>query len=456
MKKIILSIITSIFVSSVAFSQDRMMTHMTSIPQAIENNPSITVPYKFYLGFPGFSSFNMSFQNPFAYNDIVKVRSDDSLYIDQQGFLNSFSKNNLMAIDLKINIIDFGFRVNKNFFTFTQSVRSQFYFSYPKELWTLLLNGNVSFMEADKPAEFDNIRINSSVYTETAFGFQRNLTKRINVGGRVKYLQGIANAQTKSSYFYLYTDPSNYNLTMKSEFELNTASIANTQNGKIDAFGFTKNRGVAIDLGGTYRFSDELSVGASIIDLGFIHWKTNPQQFSTTMTNDEFIFRGFDLDRLFIDGKINSNIMKEIADTIKEQFNFSDSNYGSYNTWLFPKFCADASYIYKNNNKFGAYLRNDIANRMLIPSLTISYQRKFGRVLQLGASYGITKGHYAKLGLGMSLKLGPLHGFITTENILSYTNVASLKNMYIHFGTNIVIGKYRDALLDDNKSSIDF
>ncbi len=455
MKKIYIFLLLVIGVLGSVFSQDRMMTHMTSIPQAIENNPSITVPYKFYLGFPGFSSFNMSFQNPFAYNDIIKRRSDDSLYVDQQGFINNFAKNNLMAIDLKINLIDFGFRVKKNFFTFTQSVRSQFYFSYPKDLFVLLLNGNVSFMEADKTVEFKKLRINSSVYTETAIGFQRNLTNKINIGARLKYLQGFANVQTDNSYFSLYTNPDNYNLTIKSEFGVNVSSIVNA-NGDVEVGSFTKNPGIALDLGGTYRFSDELAVGASLIDFGFIRWRTNNQQFGSSMVNEEFVFRGFDLDRLFQNGRINSNIMKEIADTLKEQFTFIDTTGVAYTSWLSPKICFDASYIYKNNNKFGAYLRNDIANGMLIPSITISYQRKFGRILQLGASYGMTKGHWAKLGIGMSLKLGPLHGFITTENILSYTNLANLKNMYIHFGTNIVIGKWREALLDSNKSSIDF
>jgi hypothetical protein len=453
-KNIIFVFLIFISVTSV-FSQDRMLTHMHSVPQANQNNPAFTIPYKFYLGFPGFSSMKLNFQNPFAYGDAIKRRSDDSLYVDQQGFLNSFSKNNLTSLDLRVTVLDFGFRIHENFFTFSQSVRTNIDFSYPKDLFSLLINGNAAFMDEDRPLEMKKFRINASVFSETAIGYQRNLTNNINIGARAKYLQGFANINTQHSYFYLHTNPDNYFLTAKSEFDVNVASVVDEE-GNFNQSDLYKNRGFAMDFGGQYRFSDELAVGASVLDIGFIRWNTNPQQFSSGMVNDEFVFRGFDLSRLFIDDRINSEIIGEVADTLVEQFTFSDSTRNAYTTWLNPKVCFDAYYIYKTHNKFGGYLRTDFVNGMMLPSLTVSYQRSLGRVFQIGASYGMSKAQWARLGIGVSLKLGPFHGFITTENVLSFTNATKFKNAYIHFGTNLAIGKWREALLDKNKTSIDF
>ncbi len=455
MKKNIISVIVLFLMVQSIIAQDRMLTHLHSVPQTNQNNPSFTTPYKFYLGFPGFSSMKLSFQNPFAYGDIIKRRSDDSLYVDQQSFLNSFSKNNLTSFDLKVTVLDFGFRVNKNFFTFTQSVRTNFDFSYPRDLFTLLINGNAAFVDEDKVLEMKKFRVNASVFSETAIGFQRNLTNQINIGARAKFLQGFANVHTQHSYFYLHTNPENYFLTVQSEFDVNVSSIVDEE-GNFSQSDLFKNRGVAFDFGGQYRFTDDLAVGASIHDIGFIRWNSNSQQFSSGMVNEEFIFRGFDLSRLFVDDRINSDIIQEVGDTLVEQFTFSDSTRNAYTTWLNPKICFDAYYVYKTHNKFGGFLKTDFVNGMILPSLTVSYQRSFGRIFQIGASYGMSKAQWAKLGVGLSLKLGPFQGFISTENVLSFTNATKVKNVYVHFGTNLVIGKWREALLDKNKTSIDF
>lgn len=455
MKKNRLIIVLLLFVIYSVNAQDRMLTHMHSVPQANQNNPAFTVPYKIYIGLPGLSSMNVNFQNPFAYGDVIKRRSDDSLYVDQQSFLKSFSKNNITSLDLKTNVLDFGFRIKNNFFTFTQSIRANFDFSYPGDLFTLLINGNAAFLDEDKALEMKRFRINASVFSESAIGYQRNLTNHINIGIRAKYLQGFANVNTQNSYFYLHTNPDNYFLTAKSEFDVNIASVIDTD-GNFNQSDVYKNRGFAFDFGGVYRFSDDLAVGASVHDLGFIRWNTNTQQFSSSMVNDEFVFRGFDLSHLFAGNQINSQIIQEVADTLVDQFNFSDSTRNAYTTWLNPKVCFDAYYILKTHNKFGGYLRTDFVNGMMLPSLTVSYQRSFGRILQIGASYGVSKAQWSKLGLALSLKLGPCHGFITTENVFSFANATKTKNLYVHFGTNIVIGKWREALLDKNRTSIDF
>lgn len=445
-------LIVSIFKSE---AQDRMLAHMNTVPQSLDANPAATLPYKFYIGMPALNNFYLGFQNPFAYQDIVKRRSDDSLWVDQNGFIDALSSNrNLMFLENRMDIINFGFRIKKNFFTLSNSIRSAVYFSYPKDMMKFLVQGNASFVDADETLNLEQLRINSTIWSEVALGYQRHITNRINVGGRLKLLHGFANINTVKSDISMYTDPNSYAWTIISNADVNMASVVGAD-GKVNTSDFTKNMGFSMDIGGTYRFSDELAAGIGVLDFGKIFWKTNTQQYSTSMKEDNWTFKGLQLQRLFIDGKINTSIMQEVGDTIKEQFQFSDSLTENYSTWMYPKLIGHVYYKLGSNNKFGFYTRNDIANGTIFPSFNLSYNRKLGRVLELGVSYGMIHKNWLNLGAGLALKLGGFQFYCTSENILSYFNAATAKNAYFHFGFNFAFGKWKEALLDSNKTSID-
>lgn len=455
MKHLYTTIIALLFLGVSVQGQDRMLAHMNTVPQSLDANPAATLPYKFYIGFPALNNFYIGFQNPFAYGDIIKRTSDDSLHVDQGSFIDALSSNrNLMFFENRLDILNFGFRIKKNFFTFSNSIRTSMYFSYPKDMMRLLVSGNAQFLDEDKTVSLEQLRINGSVWSEMAVGYQRHVTDRINVGGRIKFLNGFANINNTKTDVSLYTDPDSYSWTIISNIQANMASIVDTS-GNVNQSDLFQNKGVSIDLGGTYRFSDNLAVGVGVLDLGKIWWKTNPQQYSTTMKEENWTFKGLDLGRLFIDGKINTDIMKEVGDTIQNQFQFNDSIKENYSTWTYPKLIAHAYYKLGENNKFGFYSRNDIANGTLFPSFTLSYNRKFGRILELGVSYNMIHKNWANLGAGLALKLGAFQTYITTENMLSFFNATTAKNAYVHFGFNFVFGKWKEALLDKNKTSID-
>ena len=54
-----------------------------------------------------------------------------------------------------------------------------------------------------------------------------------------------------------------------------------TINGRLIDFKYPKNNGWGIDLGGNYQLTEQLSVSASIVDLGYIKWKTNPHNIKS-------------------------------------------------------------------------------------------------------------------------------------------------------------------------------
>ncbi len=440
-----LALTTIILLLNTLSAQDRMLTHLSLVPQSNQNNPASTIPYKYYFGMPMASSIYFTFQNPFAYNDIIKTRSDDSLYIDQKGFVSSLGKNtNLMFIENRIDMFNFGFRIKKNFFTVSSSIRTSMYFTYPTDMMDLLINGNASFVDAEKTIDMSKFQVNGSVWAEDAFGFQRNLTSKINVGLRVKLLQGLANINTAKSDISLTTNPSNYYWSVKSNFTLNMASIYDT-NSEYSVSKILQNRGFAIDVGGEYKINENILVGASLLDFGYINWKSNTKQYSTTMRDDEFVFKGLDLSNYFSNDSTNGNFVDELLDTLKNQFQFNDSLKQDYKTGIYPKLCASVYYKLGENNKFGFFTRNDFANGTIFPSITLSYNRKFGRILELGVSYSMINNSWANIGAGMAIKLGPFQTYLSSENLLTVFKPTSGKNVFFHFGINFVFGKYSDT-----------
>ena len=160
--------------------------------------------------------------------------------------------------------------------------------------------------------------MNIQAYTEVGLGLSRQINSRLSVGGKVKVLLGIGNMDLKFNKVTMSADiPSdarlaqlqdpaylaaNYNTTNKAQELLNeinkyhaslgiSATLESSFKGLelvngeepdkkyIDDIDFDAGKigiagyGFGIDLGASYKILDNLTVSASILDLGFISWK---------------------------------------------------------------------------------------------------------------------------------------------------------------------------------------
>jgi len=60
---------------------------------------------------------------------------------------------------------------------------------------------------------------------------------------------------------------------------IQSADFARASTNIVGNYIFNKNNGVGIDLGAIYKYDEKITLYASIIDLGFIHWGSNVQGF---------------------------------------------------------------------------------------------------------------------------------------------------------------------------------
>uniref|UniRef100_UPI00273908D6 DUF5723 family protein n=1 Tax=Staphylococcus epidermidis TaxID=1282 RepID=UPI00273908D6 len=125
--------------------------------------------FKGHLSLPVLSSNYFSFSNSgFAYADLVKKRADDSLVFTVDNMLSKLSASNYFNVSVRTDILSFGFRSRKNYFSFSIIGKNDNYINYPKDFMTLLLKGNAAFIGST--ANF-NVMHESTAYIEYALGF---------------------------------------------------------------------------------------------------------------------------------------------------------------------------------------------------------------------------------------------------------------------------------------------
>src|SRR5690606_8192449 len=99
-----------------------------------------------------------------------------------------------------------------------------FRFSYPKELFVFLYEGNGGSL-LGKRASFDGLGVDLLHYRQYSLGYSRRLGPTLTVGGRFNYLYGQEAVYTRTSRIGLTTDALTYNMTLDGEMEINTAGV---------------------------------------------------------------------------------------------------------------------------------------------------------------------------------------------------------------------------------------
>ncbi len=420
---LMLFILQGLFFNISYAQQDLTIYNMQSIPQSSYTNPAFKpIPeYKFYIGFPALSSFYLGVGNTTGLkskNNIIR-RDDDSLSINFDNFVDKLKKRNFLSLQLQEEILSFGFRQKKNYFSFSLTEKFFAHFSYPKDLMLLLWKGNGQFV--GKTADFKGIGLNAMHYREYAVGMSHEINNRLTVGARGKLLFGKLNVNSKKTEISLYTDENTYDLTANSNILINTSipEAMFEDSLDFDAGNYimnTKNKGLAIDLGACYKLNNKFTFSASVIDLGYIKWKSDVKNYYND--NVSFTFEGFDIgDMLKYDTIDFDDVAEELLDSLADIFEIKDKS-SSYSTMLNTKIYLSGVYNLTSKDRIGALIRTEFFNRAVHTALTLSYNRQFGKILNLSGSYSMRNRNYGNLGLGFALNLGSFQFYLISDNIL--------------------------------------
>jgi hypothetical protein len=445
---------------------------MKGVPQSNTLNPALQPACNIYIGIPGLSSLQQNFQNdPLVGHDVFfydPVLDSAITFLhpaaDPDHFLSLLNDMNFIQADVSASIISFGFKAKNLYFSFGLSTKSIARIDYPNDLARIPLYGTLDSLNNPININLSGTSVQTTIYNEYSAGVSRKFGQALTVGVRGKLLFGLANINTGQMDVTINTAFDEWLINSRADINasLPYVNIPTDADGNIlfDSITFenptanqmfrtslnNSNFGLAIDAGAEYRPYSWLTVSASVIDLGYIHWRNDVHNLSL---DTSFLFNGIDLSSR-IRGDDTTDIGQALLDSLEGAFTYTSSA-NPYSSYIPTKIYIGGTFNLNEKYSFGLLSISEICNHHWRQSLSVSANLMPIRGFSTSLSYSIFHNRYHTLGLGLSFKLGPVHTYFildyvpttfdryhrASQNLLipAYNSSFSLR-----FGLNVLIG----------------
>ncbi|MFM2291311.1 MAG: hypothetical protein RIS29_1124 [Bacteroidota bacterium] len=445
--------------------QSRTMYFMDNVPMRSYLNPSFQPYSDFYLSLPviGYTSISLG-NNSVSMKDLIYNHNGNPIWAlnkngDVDKLFNAFRSNTLINAETQINLLSFGFRSGRSYWSFTLNERASMYSNLPKNLIQFGLYGTPDIN--GQTYNFKNAGFDVSAFTEAGLGYATALNERIDFGAKLKFLYGSANVSTdiKNMTVQAYSDY--WNLLANGNLRAALPVVVDMDNpdGKYitepaSNSDYLKQAGLggAIDLGVTYKFADNLKFSAALVDLGTIRWNKLSSTKSMSIDYNYYGVKGSLLN-------MSDHVADSLTNTLKDALKDTVYKNKAYSTYLTPKINIGGEYSVLNNKlSFGLLSTTSIFRSTAFEEITASVNGRPLEWFNLSASYSIMNGRTSNIGAGLGLRTGILHWFLAADYIpLKYTASYPVtsgfktplpyntKALNLSFGFNIVIGNRKDA-----------
>lgn len=386
-------------------------------------NPSL-LPRGGYFNLPVIGSLNLTAgSTSLTYQDIMDIIDNgDSFYLNPK-FMGRLKDKNTFNVNVSTEILSAGWYKGKNFWSVHVGLRSDVSAELKKSMFTLLNELNTDKNKWRKSHyDISGQQLNTNNYAELGVGYARMLNSRLSVGIKAKALLGIGNMKLNTTKVTMNSNlPSDARIAelrrisaadlkvpgqaqkLREEIESYYANLVvdahmessfkglnlkgMKEKGYIDDIEVDrKNLGIAgyglgVDLGFSYKLLHNLTLSASVIDLGVLSWSKKHTQ--TAVANPEDInLKGSD----YLVG-----IPTNLKDAAKNPQQTLDAVQANMN-----RFQQD---INKYKNRVSG---EDVMNYEMLQLQTVettkSRTSRLSSTLVLGAEYGLFAN---KLGIGV-------------------------------------------------------
>ena len=315
-----------VILSVSGFAQSRTGYFNDNLHLSNRLNPAV-LPTAGYLSMPVLGMIDLGLSTDFKnISALVDAVSTDEGILENDDFYNSLKNDNQIDLDLKMDILSFGWWKGKNFWSVNVGLKVNAGASLPKSLLDFARQSALYDENPSSPipnADIENVTMKMKGYTDIGIGYSRRINEKFTVGGRAKLLLGWANVDLGVDEFKLDVDipenPDNINPSDDYGYTSARAHVKTSykggglefdDNGRVSEFaldGFgVAGYGVGFDLGITYMPINRLTLSAAVQDLGFIKWQKGSTSTATTEHSERLDYKTyqdylsddiFDLDR---------------------------------------------------------------------------------------------------------------------------------------------------------------
>jgi len=390
-------------------------------------NPALT-PTRGYFSLPVVGDLSLGVESNMAFTDFIypavtpggELLSFLSPDVDAADFLSRIDPNNFLRMDIRTSILSLGFYSGTDFWTFDVAGRVNMSLNLPYDLFAFAKVGKAN---STNEYHLDNLSIGAGAFTEFALGYSRNIMNNLRVGGKIKYLAGIANVKAYLEKMDIYMSDAAWTVTTEGQMNVYGKGLTFQKDEDQNINGVDINSpgmggaGMAFDIGATYSPICNLDVSAAIIDLGGIKWKkSNILQANSSGTTT---YTGLENIGNQDDDESNStkDQLENLKDDLIEMAHFKEQAVsGDYTQKLFPTINAGAEYtILKDKLSLGmlytARIMEDENYSELMGALNLRPSKWFN----LSGSYSFLHGKGETFGFALGFMPGIINIFMACD-----------------------------------------
>jgi len=267
------------------------------MPQTLLLNPGSIIDYDKHIGVPLLSNvyaMGGSSSRDVNYNNLVAgTEGNTEVLINLQEL--GLSPNEIFLFHQQIEVLNAGFRLRNPDYYLSFGMYQQIngFSSNPQDFVDLYLYGNDQnqdgYPEYDERFKANHVNAIFDMIGVFHVGINKKINKNFNFGGRLKLLSGsigFESGSNKGNYSLNRGNPLNAPYVHNYQdisVRLNTSGLLDSFDLSDDIgstseligglFFLNGSMGLAIDLGFTYKASDELIFSGSLLDLGMISFK---------------------------------------------------------------------------------------------------------------------------------------------------------------------------------------
>ena len=266
-------------------------------------------------------------------------------------------------------------------------------------------------------------------------------------------MSGVVNAQTESVGGYIRTDADSIHLT-NTNFAFRNSGY-NYFSGDLDILSMYRNTlpfiggngGYGLDLGVNYQVTDKLGLSASVTDLGYIDWKENTESYTFNEIN--YSFKGFDIIDLLGNEGNNEDFFQNEVDSLENLLTPTELENIVYRSSLVSNFYTGIDYAVHKNHHLGAQVYGRMAEGNLVTEFGAYYNLRIGNVVNAVVNASFRNGKIHAAGAGMSLDMGPIQIYGTTESVTSLLNPQAANLLDARVGMNLKFGRKKKPREED-------
>jgi hypothetical protein len=192
-----------------------------------------------------------------------------------------------------------------------------------------------------------------------------------------------------------------------------------------------RNPGLAVDAGIIMPYGERWTLSASVLDLGFIRWRS---YLNNMQGKGTYVYRG--LEEIPQDGE---GYFDDLLNDLTESMNIEYVQ-EAYTTFLPPRVLAGADYRVNGVLSGGLTAEALFLRIKMVSSFTFSGQYRPARAFTLLLSYTLQYHSFNSLGAGIVLGRDPVQFYLLTTNIPGMIKPLDTRSVNMRFGLNILLG----------------